>query len=802
MKTIITNIKKYIPTNWPLQSFIAVNPLFDLTNEPIDSALLTISRYTSIKGTLNLQEYHQYYRVGKISFANIDFAVEEFFSDKQIGKELKNDLVTLLTNPIFQEKLENTDQSRVDFSVNLFARRASLYGENYDKVRKQVISFCNDFFDLGQAKWKMPLKEDRLFPAWLKYTQIENSAFKKILKNISSDPIDALSELLVKLGVPLTNWHDYLATVAFQMLGWASFLKWLESRPDNPYFSKRGSLEELLAIWLCYELSLKVKYGISYEEIEIVNNNKISSLLIDNYITEDIASQINIFHLGLIWQRAYEHSYQEQLLSQINSTSKISEEISRANAQAVFCIDTRSEGFRRHFESMGNYQTFGFAGFFGVGFKLLDEHTHSCSLQCPAIVVPEKTLINKSVNNSFIANSSQIFQTAINRAKSGFFSPFILFDAVGAWFSTVLLGKTFFPSFIYQYLRSLKNRFKHEPEYSEKTLNMFANNGGFSHEEITDSLAFVFRAIGLTTNFAKFIIIAGHKAESQNNPFQSSLDCGACGGNGGIPNAIAFCQAANDKQVRKLLSTKFSITIPDDTVFVSSCHFTTTDEFEYYNLDTLDKMQLAEFEKIQSDINIACNLLRFERAKLLDNDDLITRKTNWAELIPEIALANNAAFIIAPRHITANFHLQRRTFLHSYDPSNDPDGKILSFILNAPVLVGHWINSQYYFSSTDHSIYGSGNKAIHNVIGGFGVMEGNFSDFKIGLPTQSLTCLDTRVHEPLRLLVVIYANRKLVKKLLDQSPAVANIFNGRWAHLVIIDPDEYGFKISLSSQNS
>ena len=149
----------------------------------------------------------------------------------------------------------------------------------------------------------------------------------------------------------------------------------------------------------------------------------------------------------------------------------------------------------------------------------------------------------------------------------------------------------------------------------------------------------------------------------------------------------------------------------------------------------------------------------------------------------------NASFIIAPRELTANLNLERRTFLHSYEPEFDPNGELLNFIFNAPVVVGHWINSQYYFSSTDMNTYGAGNKAIHNIVGQFGVMEGNFSDYKIGLPLQSVAYKNKLVHQPLRLLVIVYAKQQQVDKILANSPTVAAMFKGRWAHLKVIEPN-------------
>jgi uncharacterized protein YbcC (UPF0753/DUF2309 family) len=140
--------------------------------------------------------------------------------------------------------------------------------------------------------------------------------------------------------------------------------------------------------------------------------------------------------------------------------------------------------------------------------------------------------------------------------------------------------------------------------------------------------------------------------------------------------------------------------------------------------------------------------------------------------------------------LTENVSLERRVFLHSYEPDNDLDGKLLTGIFFGPLIVAHWINAQYYFSTTDPTIYGSGNKMLHNVVSGLGVMEGNFSDLKIGLPWQSIAFREEILHEPVRLLVVIYAPKLFVESLLSQHPTIKALFTGQWVQLKIIEPEK------------
>lgn len=789
---IISKVKKYVPAYWPLQSFIATNPLFNLIEQPLDQCLSQLGNYIDIKGSASIDQYHQYYTEGKISLQNLEKAVEEFLSDKGQDLNHKVALSKALVTFQVQNNLENIFNKSNRNSTVLFCNQI-IKDKNHienEKIKVKVIKFLADFLDLGQAKWDMPVKSESLYLAWREYSIIENKYIKKSIEDSPANSEAAIEYLLFKLGVPKQYTEQYLIEILFQVLGWSSIVKWLEERPDNPYIKRQASISDVLAIWLNLEYALLLKHNLPFTihiDLDQSCDNAIQQVLKKTISDDTLLKQLNRYTISLIWQRALELNYQDHLVEQIkiNLPTVENKPDDSAKAQLLFCIDTRSEGIRRKLEFIGEYSTYGFAGFFGIGFKLFDEQSGACSLQCPAIVVPDVTLINKSQTQPILKKVQTAIFNTVNKTKSGYFSPLILFDIVGSWLSLGLLGRTIIPKKIN---RLFKTRV--ENNYSDKSINLYEPSGGFSPEILAEKAHFVLTSIGLTCNFSPFVIISGHLSQSENNPFQSSLDCGACGGNGGIPNSIVFCQALNDSKIRSILHHKYNIKVPDATFFVSACHNTTTDEFSYYNLELMDESQLKLFTKVRLDITHACSLLRQERMHVLPGtNDVHARKSNWAELVPEMALANNAAFVIGPRELTSNLNLDRRTFLHSYEPGLDHDGEILNFIFNAPVIVGHWINSQYYFSTTDMNIYGAGNKAIHNVVGQFGVMEGNFSDYKIGLPIQSVAYRNKLLHKPMRLLVVVYAKQKHIDKILASSPLVAAMFKGRWAHLQVIEPN-------------
>ncbi|MBC7940252.1 MAG: DUF2309 family protein, partial [Chitinophagaceae bacterium] len=146
--------------------------------------------------------------------------------------------------------------------------------------------------------------------------------------------------------------------------------------------------------------------------------------------------------------------------------------------------------------------------------------------------------------------------------------------------------------------------------------------------------------------------------------------------------------------------------------------------------------------------------------------------------------AGNAAFVIAPRARSLGAVLEGRAFLHDYDAANDADGSVLELLMTAPMLVTHWINWQYHASTCDPQRLGSGNKLLHNVVGGrIGVFEGNGGDLRVGLARQSLHDGEHWRHEPLRLTVVIDASAEAIECVIANHAVVRQLLDNDWLHL-------------------
>ena len=240
--------------------------------------------------------------------------------------------------------------------------------------------------------------------------------------------------------------------------------------------------------------------------------------------------------------------------------------------------------------------------------------------------------------------------------------------------------------------------------------------------------------------------------------------------------------------------------IADDVWFIPAMHNTTTDEMNLYDLELLPSTHLIYLDRLRNGLIAAARLCAQERLGTLDPGavtedpakafiDVQRNAMDWSQVRPEWGLSRNAYFIIGRRQLTRNSNLEGRSFLHSYDYREDPKSRLLENIFGGPLVVGQWINMEHYFSTVDNERFGSGSKVYHNVAGRFGVMTGNLSDLRTGLPAQTVLDRGSPYHEPMRLITVIEAPFVSTVKALEEVAAVSRLVRNHWVRLLIIDPE-------------
>ena len=482
-----------------------------------------------------------------------------------------------------------------------------------------------------------------------------------------------------------------------------------------------------------------------------------------------------------IAQTAYEGTLQHQLAAQITTHTEPQKANGTPSIQAAFCIDVRSEVFRRAFESLSpDIETLGFAGFFGLPIAHQATHSALCEHRLPVLLAPglEAATHTAHTTDALVHDLTDKTLRPRHQLKTAALTSFAYVDAIG-------------PAYLWKLAKQTLGFGSGKKASATKEKPAFKTS--LDDAGKCDIAEKVLRAMSFTKDFAQIVLLAGHGANVTNNPHKSALHCGACGGHAGDVNARLLAGLLNEPAVRDGLE-KRGISIPNDTVFIAGLHDTTTDAMTLFDQDIDRPIDKAALAKLQDLLAQAGSLARSERAARLpgaDNArDIMARASNWSETRPEWGLAGCKYFIAAPRAISAKANLKGESFLHDYDYRADAQNgfAVLELILTAPVIVASWISLQYYASTVAPDLYGAGNKLLHNVVGGIGVYEGNGGQLRTGLPIQSVHDGNTFVHDPAKLTVCLDAPIDAINNVLEKHPAVRALFDNGWLQLLAFTP--------------
>ena len=498
-----------------------------------------------------------------------------------------------------------------------------------------------------------------------------------------------------------------------------------------------------------------------------------------------------------LWQRADELAWQEQLQQRLGQ-APLATPVQAPLAKLFFCIDVRSEPLRRALEQVcPDLETGGFAGFFGLPIAYTPLGTCATRPQLPGLLAPQLQVSDSSGDAAQDRQLAQVRQQRLTRqGRWRLFerlpaSTFSLVESIGLSYAGTLLGRT---SGLLGGTPEVHRSAWRDAEWQRLSPQLPA----MSLAQKAELAARILQAMGLSGQVPELLVLLGHGSQSANNPQAAGLDCGACCGQSGEVNARLLAGLLNDAEVRTELRSR-GHELPAHCQVLAGLHNTSTDEVRIFGQQHLPAALQPAWQRLRQALDQAAMRVRQERAdalglaaareqpgKLLDM--LRRRARDWAQTRPEWGLAGNAAFIAAPRARTRDVDLQGRAFLHDYDWRQDSEGSVLELIMTAPMVVAHWINLQYFTSTTDNLRFGSGNKLLHNVVGGhIGVFEGNGGDLRIGLARQSLHNGQQWMHRPLRLHVVIEAPQAMIDRVIEAHAVVRDLVQHGWLHLLRLD---------------
>ena len=738
-----------IGKTWPIYGFVTSNPLSGYEGLDFENAIQEAKKYIGGSALPTSSMFRQAWEHGEF--------------DKDILQEM------LIRADLFQHPehyLKEMDSAKVMSLIN-----------STHQLDRIVTKWLCAFMDEGMAEWEMPGRSKGFFASWRRLAVYDQEIGFSSITEIPETADEALTNVLAGYSNEerLNLFKYHIAALP----GWAGYIKYRMTEGSPWQHKCPVTVKDYLAVrlWIAKHINYKI-----IAVPAVAKHNSESSKLQYTWLKA--------------WEKSWQHLMAARLIKNLTDLGTAPNEEKNLAVQMVFCIDTRSELIRRHIEAKGEYETFGYAGFFGIATDYRDLTSGLIRKSCPPILssaytIYETPIPGKTVEVANYQRKKGYLKFAdflSTRMKNMLPSAFGYVEGAGLIYGCSLLWRTIFPGF--------SMRIKDMAADAHEAIcrpEIHSNSPEKVKERITleEKVAIVRSAFVLLgwKSFAPLVVFTGHGSHSANNPFGSSLDCGACAASPGRHNARMLASLANLPEVRNSLCKEFGIEIPETTFFMGAEHNTTTDDIVLFDAE-VPESHCHITQLLKADLSEISQSAITERLGNKNGAKMALNKSeNWAETRPEWGLAGNAGFIIAPRSVTRNMDLGSRCFLHSYDWQMDKQGLSLEMIMQGPMVVTQWINNHYYFSTVDNDRFGGGSKITHNVTGRFGVVQGNGGDLKTGLPLQSVNSSDHSIfHQPLRLSVIVQSPLIRIEEILLKNDQLKQLIDHEWIYLMVMDP--------------
>jgi len=491
---------RQIPPVWPLASYVAVNPFLGQTTETLADTAARLARVGGVPVTMQRRWYQDQIASGEIGEDDLRGALA---ASPHAGKPCG--LAEL--EAAFSK--EHKAQALAPTVADLAAKASAVDWPGI--IADRIGAWAGGYFDRGQALWAAP-RGKSAWAAWRAYATHDLTpeimglgGFAAFVADTPEKPTDAIARAVTRLGLGESALETYFHQLLLSLGGWAQFARYELWRAELAEHAD-STITDLLAIRLLWEEALFARYEAAIDsEWSSVRAEHESPLApsADNIVDE-------------ILQEAAERAAQRNLAETLAAPAQKTRD-ARPALQAAFCIDVRSEVFRRALEAVDpSIRTLGFAGFFGVFAKHRRFASDVEELRLPVLLNPKVTSSSgdeSTTADDLIARYRARATRAWGRFKLAAVSSFAFVEATGP----VYIGKLLRDGLCLNRASTPNDPTPHfDPELDLDTRINAAET--------------ILRAMSLTDGFARVVLLAGHGANVVNNPHASGLQCGACGG--------------------------------------------------------------------------------------------------------------------------------------------------------------------------------------------------------------------------------------------------------------------------------
>jgi uncharacterized protein YbcC (UPF0753/DUF2309 family) len=494
---LVKTASKVIAPLGPINTFAARNPWVGLEGQPFER----VAR--RLKDTCDLDIYPNdvilkaAWKRGEIDQVFLEKGLHHWLSSQNIDMPFdvaerfcKNALLTgeprqnqvSEVNSLAKKLSRFTMMTAKKHSVQTYSQRLKLDND----LDRHIIKWCKLFLDESQAVWSMPNRDKGFYHAWrelVPYDPALNKNVRKQLKDFPKESEHALKTVLMALEVPFSEIQGYLEAHLLSLPGWAGMMLWRSERStqDDSY------VLDYLAVRITMEYALIQSYlpitddkndkvpleqlilmWADWGELPITQWSQLTSSEQKARLT--LAYRFDQILRNRLWLEAWEKTYEDQLKGRILSKQQPRVAISPKQyfAQFVFCIDVRSEPFRRQLENAGPFETYGTAGFFGLPIETCElgsAHSHD---SLPVMFKP-KHIVKETSSGREYSQYQQRKQTAnslgstFNAMKHNLLSSLVLPEISGPWLSIQTLARSFVPRSFGSSFRKLSETWLQKP---------------------------------------------------------------------------------------------------------------------------------------------------------------------------------------------------------------------------------------------------------------------------------------------------------------------------------------------------